>query len=377
MPLRFRVLRRERGQVAMAFIALMGLIVLLTPPLMNLGEVARLKTRTAIAADAGALTGASWAASASNHGARRAQVMQWIWWIVQTIYFVPFCFFTPFLVVAPALAFAANFSINIIAGWTNSYMVALFNQGHNAAFFMTIGNVDVEDRTGTVAAAVEAVRLAIDQGPNNQPLWAAVPFRSPDWIREGLIDEMSWFEVDVQYPPPSQVPQLILNGAQLRFWGWQPWCFIICFPAFGWNEGVSFSLAPLALIPPTLSALSYYTANRMAVAGPGGLAWVGVVSPVWVTISNYFRLPGLCGYPTLLPIWINTGVRRPSSISWATNRVTVRVTRHREPGAQMAWWTMQYPDATSIAVAEYSGAHVRDNPFRAGDRAQVYLVDVQ
>ncbi len=79
----------RRGQIAVAFIALIALILVLTPITMNLGEVARIKTATANAADAGALAGASWVASGENELAWISMGMWTAYLFVRVFYILP------------------------------------------------------------------------------------------------------------------------------------------------------------------------------------------------------------------------------------------------------------------------------------------------
>ena len=67
--------RRSRGQAAVLFVVLIALVLLLAAWTMNLGEVARLKTSTANAADAAAIAAASWVASGENEVSKIAEAM--------------------------------------------------------------------------------------------------------------------------------------------------------------------------------------------------------------------------------------------------------------------------------------------------------------
>src|SRR3989338_2579498 len=83
--------RSRSGQIAVAFFVVIALILLLAAMTMNLGEVARLRTTTANAADAGSLAGASWVASGENEAAIIAEAMWINDLLVQAIFLIPFC----------------------------------------------------------------------------------------------------------------------------------------------------------------------------------------------------------------------------------------------------------------------------------------------
>ncbi|MCI0529739.1 MAG: hypothetical protein L0Y56_20040, partial [Nitrospira sp.] len=89
--------------MAIVFLVFMALILILAAATMNLGEVARLKTSTAKAADAGALAGASWMASGDNELAEIAKGMWINVLIVQAIFAVPFCNATGACLIPPLI----------------------------------------------------------------------------------------------------------------------------------------------------------------------------------------------------------------------------------------------------------------------------------
>jgi hypothetical protein len=369
-----RLLRQDRGQIALMFVALMGLVIILTPPLMNLGEVARLKTKTAVAADAGALTGASYASSAANFGAHRAQLAVQVFWSVQLYFGFPFCLLASFLVIPWLLVL--NTLINLIVTHANEGMIGLFQHGMNRAFAAAMRNSPVDDRLGEVQLEfndiIEQTKLT------TPPTWvdAICPFPCRfEWERQGLVNEPSWLDISVVYPPINLAPQIVRGGFPLLFFVWVPFCFLWCFPAWGWNAG-GVGLAGQAALVAQLAALSsrdWNTGVKFTVAG--GLVMMQLRQAFNLMRGMFARGP--CGYMTMFPIPVPTGLNPPNAISNSVGRVRVTVTMHREPGAQMAFWTMRYPDVTSIGEAEYAGAHVRRLPFTAGDRSEAQLVVVQ
>lgn len=350
--------RDRRGQMAIAFIVLMALMLVLTPVTMNLGEVARLKTATANSADAGALAGASWVASVTNELALIAQGQLINWWIVQVIFIFPFCIqmiWFAFLMIA--VLFIANYLVLKLlaadpvahAGWDNA---------HGAALFTAIQNALIDDPTGEVQQQIDQLTDDFEETRVLPPM----PVRL-EWVRKGnkSFPEPSWVEFTVTFT--GEQPELEMGGWTPVFWGWIPGCILFCcFPAFGWSSGSGSN-------PPA----SEGTYAVQSAPGPLGALW-----QTFVRIIPIPR-PGSCGYLTCLPFFFSVpGIPiMPEEIDNDEGDVIVTVTQHRQGGSPLRFWKMSYPDQfVSSATAHYEGADVC-GPFSACDDAEAELTVVQ
>jgi len=364
-----KAMRRQdrRGQIAVAFVVLIGLILLLTPPMMNLGEVARLKTATANAADAGALAGASWVASGTNYMARVARAMMVNYWIVVSIFAAPFCFYivlTGFPVLLIAGLVVRNYVF--LRQVAHIQMGQAWDRSKAETLLVAIQNTGIDDSSGQVQALVQQHVDELRQtGTTNFPGFFA-------WDRHGVIDERSRVDIDIERPPDSAEPRLEMGPGFLAYWWWVPGCiFPFCFfvPP-GWNSprGLLGLLRGFGL--PMMGGWTAQTA-----AGPTGALWAQVMATAMLQAPNF----GPCGYPVMGwavdPRGSPTPVR-PTTITNSSGTIQVTITRRRQSGAPVGLWTMNYPEVSSTAFAQYSGAHVRPNPFRAGDRAVVDIVGV-
>src|SRR3989338_5125636 len=201
--------RSRRGQMAVMFLVVIALIFLLAAMTMNLGEVARLRTSTANAADAGALAAAYWIASSENETAQIAKEMWRNVIITQAIMVVPFCM----LVCPIAMAIWGLLALTngALASLANTIMHSAWDNAHAAAVFTAIQNATIDDPTGTVQTGVKepfdpndtTIKMLSDQFEATRTLPNPVRFT---WDRKGAGGalEPSWLEIDASFthPPP-------------------------------------------------------------------------------------------------------------------------------------------------------------------------------
>ncbi|MBI3321997.1 MAG: hypothetical protein HYZ91_07015 [Candidatus Omnitrophica bacterium] len=351
----------QRGQIAVAFLVFMALILLLAASTMNLGEVARLKTATANAADAGALAGASWVASGTNELALIAQA-QWLnWWIVQLIFVLPFC---DFMLWVPPVMIAILWLVNFVIlkqQAADLVIKAAWENAPAAALFTAIQNAWIDDTSGEVNRQIQELS---DHYQATRTLPSSVTF---NWTRKGAdkVARPSWVQIDVSIP--GQRPELKMGGWSPAFWFWTRICIIIppfincCFPAFGWNSWSN----------PGKPGSSIWTAKTIG----------GVAGAAWSSLKGYIPMPhfGGCGYMTCVPFGGSIpGVPvRPTGIANSTGDFTVTVRHHREGGGALRFWAMRYPNEVfSSATAHYGGAKAC-GPFNACDDGEANLTVIQ
>ena len=358
--LRWAQRRQRSGQAAVGFIAVMALIVVLTSATMNIGELARLKTATANSADAGALAGASWIASGTNDLAIIAQLMLINYWVLQAIFFVPFClqliWMPPMLLLT---LMVTNVGLNELTAVPR--MQAAWDRGKGSALLTAIANARIDDDSGLVAEEIRKLVEGVSEGNDEVP--GNVRFQ---WTRRGAEDEASWVSFDVRYPPDASMPKIVMESGNLTFWGWIPSCLgIFCWQAFGWNVPGTKRDPPPKPVDPM---------GGQDTPGKNGSVYVGWVKPVFSV-----RAPssiGWCGYTTFLPFiirakWFRIPVR-PKVILNSAGEVGVTVTQHRD-AILLPRWRMRYPEQiVSSAAAEYKGARVK-GPFSSGDQAAAQL----
>ena len=359
-------MRRPKGQVAVGFVVLMGLVLLLTQPLMNLGEVARLKTATANAADAGALAGASQIASGTNYLARIARSMMVNYWVVQTIALVPFCVQVAWYIELLVLDLYLKNGV-FLKRIADHAMENLWSDGKNSTLFLAIGNAPIDDTSGQVAARINAWQ----QQAETQVVDTTVPWRL-DWDRKGVVDEPSWIQFDISYPPDSRRPELRMDNGNIGFWWWVPFpcIFFVCPPpAWGWNRWGWWQ--PFTMGPNVNAWMEQQG------AGPQGAAWAGALYNAWRNRPGFGGCLYLSWFPLPHPINFAGMPVRPTTITNSRGTVGITITRYRESGAALRSWNMKYPTIVSTGEAEYRGSYVTNNPFAVGDKAVVDLVSVQ
>ncbi len=342
----------QRGQIAVAFLVVMALAVLLASSTMNIGEVARLKTATANASDAGVLAGTSWIASGENAIALVAQAMWTNIVMLQAIFALPFCY--KVLWVPPYMAL----QITLINLWlwriANHAMKSAWEIGKAAALFTTISNLWIDD--GGASPARGTIKAIQDQYTATHTVPNSVRL---DWTRPGLPGQ--WAQINVQYPPDTVRPELTVTPKRVVAFMWSPpFCFPFFFccwgPAPGWVAWPMFSF-----LAPAILALSTTVPWR-----PGrylGAAW-GVLA---LTVPSWFRpTPGVCkdippfGTLTCFPIPLLQRVIGPDRIQNALGpELRVTVTQHREDRNILPFWNMQYPaQILSEGRARYTAATV-------------------
>ncbi len=134
--------QRRHGQVAVAFIVFMALLLMLASMTMNLGQAAQLKTETANAADSGALAGASWVASGTNEMVFVARGMSINAMITELIFAIPFCLEScpRALSIWAALVMANNYLLST----ANKLSHGAWDTAHAAALMTAISNAPVD-----------------------------------------------------------------------------------------------------------------------------------------------------------------------------------------------------------------------------------------
>jgi len=342
--------RSPQGQIAVAFVVFIALILLLATATMNLGEVARLRTSTANAADAGALAGASWVASGENEAAWIARAMWINVLITQAIFALPFCFWMCWL---PVALYAVLIMVNgMLKDAADDALHAAWDNAHGAALFTAIQNAMIDDPTDKVRNEIKALS---EQFEASRMVPATVRF---DWVRKGAhkFPEPSWLEVNVNFT--SGQPDLEMGG-------WNPvaFClspcitigtFVCCWPMLGWGGGST------ALANPSAPNV------KIVLAKPWASLW-GVIPYPTIGICWFcfpFPISGFGALPTT-----------PDDIDNKEGDVIVTVRQHREGGSNLRFWTTRYPDQiVSSATAHYSGA---DADLWPDPDAEAQLVSVQ
>ena len=310
--------RQDRGQVAVMFIVLIGLILVLAASTMNLGEAAKLKTSTANAADGGALAAASWVASGENEASVISEAL-WINYIVLTVIFLlPFCwsycFWLPLLVWLVYMLLQQQ-----LLDAANDTMSEAWKIAHSAAVITATQNATIDDPTGVVNAKLQT--LSGGEIPEN-------PF-TLSWTRTGAdgVARNSSLTIDLAMDPK---PKLTLTL-------WSP------FPAC-WS--------------PPIGYCSWST------IGWGYFCCIFDSIPVMITsCSTCFGFP-------LPPI--PSGHGHPDDIKNGNGSVTVTVTHHRDSGGTLRFWVMKYPAAiVSQAQAAYNKSNIRLTGSRGGSIAKL------
>lgn len=328
----------SQGQAAVMFIVLMGLILILAAATMNLGEVARLKTATANAADAGALAAASWVASGQNTVAEIAKMMWINVLIVQLVFVLPFCIQAVWVPVLMAFTlFMANY-MNLKLNAADAALEAAWENAAGAALFTAIQNTGIDDPSGTVQAQVKALS---DQYAANRTVPSSVRF---DWVRKGArgVPEPSWVQIDVAFSG-SQPSMDTLNFGPPIPVVWSPpiipWC---AWATVGWGGS---------------------TQKPVPLQSSHDLNWVGMSTspPAWFPLGGIINipLPGFCLTCFPIPVPVVSNGTTPDSINEGEGDVTVTVTRSRAGGSPLRFWTTSYPgQVLSQATAHYNEASV-------------------
>ena len=321
-----RLMRRDsRGQIAVMFVICIALILAMAAMTMNLGEVAKLKTTTANAADAGALAAASWVASGENEAGLIAQGMWLNWLIVFLIFLIPFCLSACLTGVLIAINYAlVQMALRKAA---DKVMKNAWENGQPAAVLTAIQNATVDDPSGAVSAQVKALN-GLHFIPSPTTL---------SWQRRGADGVMRNSSLTIDVAMSAQ-PSLATS-----FWGpilicWSPPIGVSPFgcgwgPPPGWGGGGGNESAGTTVGDEFTSAGSYTVAST-----PG----------FWSGLAGVFSLPtiGVSGQLTCFPIIIPLGafgLGPPDGINNGEGIVTVTVTHRREVGTAFRFWTMRDP----------------------------------
>ncbi len=319
-----RLMRRDnRGQMAVMFLVFIALILAMAAMTMNLGEVAKLKTTTANAADAGALAAASWVASGENEAGLIAQGIWLNWLITFLIFLLPFCIWACLTGVLIALRYAlVQMALRKAA---DLVMKTAWENGQYAAVLTAIQNATVDDPSGAVHAQIKALT---GQRPIPTPVTLT-------WKRRGADGVMrnSSLTIDVAM---SARPSLKTSfwGPVLICWfpGVCPWC---CWgPVPGWGGGGgNESAGEMYGEDPFMLDASGYT--------------VPAVPGFWSGLAGVFKLMtiGSCGlvcFPIIIPLGA-FGLGPPGGINNGNGVVTVTVTHRRQGGSNLRFWTMRDP----------------------------------
>lgn len=371
--------RNARGQMAVAFIVFMALAVLLSSATMNVGEVARLKTSTANATDAGALAGASWVSSGQNQMALIAGAMWDNIVIAQAFLAVPFCQGLIMLLKAEVVAQLLALTIRLLNMWlasvANDTMREAWRMAKADALFKTLDNLWIDDEGDSPARAeIERIR---DQFEATRTVPSSVRL---EWDRPGADSAApSWITVDVGFPADSLTPVLQMGDHRLRYFIWTPPIFLIFFCCcWGPPPGRrSFSMWQSVL---PIAALATSTATKVLPGRPGkylGVAWWTIVQPILIATLKPWQGIGLCPGLTCFPWPRSVVTRKPTAIQFGGPGPEIRVTvaQHREDRTVLPFWNISYPDQiVSQASARYSSAKVSWTP---DPRSLAQLASVQ
>jgi hypothetical protein len=370
---RLRRPERCRGQIAVAFLVIIALILLVAAMTMNLGEVARLRTSTANAADAGALAGASWVASGENEVAKIAEAMWVNVLIVQAVFAVWFCWEMCWL---PLLIYALLWLVNGVwlKGAADAVLHAAWDNAHAAALFTAIQNATIDDPSGEVQKVIKELGETFEE---TRTVPSTVKL---EWTRKGAggFPEPSSAEISVQFTAPE--PEFKAEG-----WGPMFICLSPCMTIFPIGC-VMENCCMCIYIPPWVPRMCvWWCWSTFAWVGPAGVEDVqetvdaieGIEDLTSVTTtSDGFAITRRPGWYTLagVPLWPEGGTCwtcipipgsvpfldvSPSSLDNGAGDVIVTVKHHREGGSDLRFWMTKYPDEiVSDATAHYRSVSV-------------------
>ncbi|PIQ84260.1 MAG: hypothetical protein COV75_03095 [Candidatus Omnitrophica bacterium CG11_big_fil_rev_8_21_14_0_20_63_9] len=355
---RFRALQRRlrpgpQGQMAVVFVILMALLLLLTPMTMNLGEITKIKTATANAADAGALAGASWVASGENEIAFIAMGMWNSIFLVQAIAILPFCTWACLFI--PIL-----FLILIYVNYQTLYkeaaihiMEAAWESAQGSAFFTTIQNLPIDDTSGDVNEQLEEWAEQFQESKTLPSMPAVL-----EWTRQGAMgadgntDQTNRVEVTVAFEDPA--PELEMGTWFILFFCWSPPIdtgYVNC----DW-EAPAWTLGEDTGGEDNSGSLGTKTEGAGGAQSFFGAAWGLILGWVSAALPSF----GWCNtcFPIPVPLFFNE--LAPAQIKNGSGHVRVTVKMERESGGQLKFWTMKYPaqGIRSESRVRYSGANV-------------------
>lgn len=360
---RVHAARGQRGQAAVMFLALMALILVLAASTMNIGEVAKLKTGTANAADAGALAGASWVASADNEIADIVPGMLLNIAIVMALFGFPFCWSNcQLLPWTFALALTiTNFGIlKILTADMISH--AAWDNAQAAALFTAVQNLQIDDQSGQVQ---EQIQSWSQQFEDNQ----SVPNPATlSWSRTGGDGVARQSSVSISVDMGSGPPMLQVMPIPMVKWCWDQGTTSggnCAKPSSSCYEALC--CGPCITTPYGNYCAPYCMPMSAWMSGQAQTAQSGAQTAVQQGVAMFMKWfgsiplprPGVCmacPWPSITGFIPVLAVALPTDISDSDGQVTVTITQHREGGSNLGFWTMQYPDQlVSSATAEYSG----------------------
>ena len=366
---------RANGQVAVIFVALIALIIALAAFTMNLGEVARLKTSTANAADAGALAAASWIASGENEVAKIAQGMWINVYLVQAVFLLPFCMQVCIwaIILMGVLAFVNGVILRQIA---NDVLDSTWDLAHADAFFVGVQNLLIDDESGGVSKRLEQMGAEFQANQQLPPPSTCPPGTLPgsqclEWQRpnpSGGSPRKPWVAIHTNFS--NSKPDLTMGN-------WGPWALcLLWWPTCSSNGGGCCLNTPWGCVWPCFRmprAWVRWGGKKKGGQSSTGQATMSAGQKMWSMASsglmgmvgflpNPIKDTGECGFCLPIPLNIPKLPAEPHGVHNGTGDVTVTVMYHREGGAVkggsgVSFWTTHYPNIiTSDATAHYTEA---------------------
>jgi len=395
-----------RGQIAVVFVVLLGAMLIMASMMMNAGEIAAMRTSTSNAADAGALTGASWVASGENEMMDIGDTMLDNVFLIQRIYATPFCpspnitteqirtFYEVMLTANKLLASIANQTI----------MEQAWRQALAYAYFTALSHTIIDDPSGGVEGLIQQEAEAFNTAQTLPDAINAPAFYS--WDRGGAGGATTGHStLAVHVTSLGPMPQLSLQEWRPFAKQWQSPQGDFTGNRVGWT----------AVTGPSLiggDSLVHAEYEKLRKAGPGNVRqfegppyerklWgrlhfdttdifdgppapgsadnVGVdalpipkagfcdvlcvprdLLPASSCPDNSKPGDGQCCFPGEVSVtssWGDLKVIPVLEPARANGNVSVEVIHSREGGTPLAFWTTQYPAGiSSKATARYEGA---------------------
>ncbi len=390
---------RQGGQVAVMFVVIIALIIALGAFTMNLGEVARLKTSTANAADAGALAAASWIASGQNEVAKIAQGMWINVYLVQAVFVFPFCLRVCHwaVILMAVLALVNGLILRDIA---NEALHGAWDRARADAFFIAVQNLLIDDASGGVQDRLKQMGKTFEDDQRlptpeetGRPSGSLAGSHWLQWRRSSPSgdgsDRTHWVAIHTSFS--SSRPELTMSnwgpwGFCLIRWGEcqqagptggaaaasccirNPWGAGCIWPCFSWTPSwVTWGGKKKEAVKAPAKGTAVRTGEKVWDWTRSGLVkMVGFLPRPWPTSSGGDL--GTCNFCLPIPINILQLPTKPGQISHGRGEVTVTVQYHREGGLMrggtgVPFWTSRYPtEITSESTAHYTDASVSSLP---------------
>lgn len=239
MSRRLFLRRRARGQIAIGFVVMMGLVLIFVGMTVNLGQMAQVRAAVSNSADAGALAGASWLASGQNEAAMIAGKMWNSLAMAQALFLVPFC---PGRGFQAQLLWTRIFMNNQLRFrvWANGVMDASWNLGRRQIFTASVNNMLMRFNCaeslgflggGDLSQTINQFQKNYESGPNGSYGW------SFHWTncQEGARKLIHVADASVRGFPDAP-PELVLapvGGFDPTGLGWQYFEYRPSIPAGG------------------------------------------------------------------------------------------------------------------------------------------------